>query len=209
MKKTRIRDGAGTQAKILKAAEKLFSENGFNGTSIGKISKESGISDGLILHHYKTKDNLYQAVREQVASRYQLVLQGETDSGSSGVGSEGTILQLFEAVFNFFKNNWTYHRISLWSYLEGKADVVENESVITGNMMDIVRDGQEAGVLADDFDPVVFLTMTGGAIYYWLRYRDQFKKILNYKESLAELDQRFIEQTAILLRRSVITTENK
>ncbi len=119
------------------------------------------------------------------------------------------VFQLFRKAFGFFKNNRTYHRISLWSYLEGKTDVVENEAAITGKMVDLVRASQEAGILEDDFDPVVFLTMTVGSMHYWLRYRNQFKKILNYKESLAELDRRFVEQSATLLMRSAIKREGK
>ncbi len=85
-----------------------------------------------------------------VAARYKLVVEGKQVSNSSPDDSERTVLQLFKEVFSFFKNNWTYHRISLWSYLEGKADAVENESMITKRMMDIGRDGQDAVVLEDD-----------------------------------------------------------
>jgi len=203
MAKTRIRDGAGTQAKILNTAEKLFSENGFFGTSIGKISKESGVSDGLILHHYKTKDNLYKAVREQVANRYHLVLEKKGDSSPSEDNIGEMMLQLFQTAFNYFEKNRTFHRISLWSYLEGKNDTVEKETIITTKLADLIRAGQEAGILEDDFDPVTLLTMTVGSIHYWLRYRDQFKKMLNYIESPAELDENFQAQAAMLLRRSI------
>ena len=204
MKKIRIRDGAGTQAKILAAAERLFSEHGFSGTSIGKISKASGISDGLILHHYKTKDNLYRAVRERVASRYHLVLEKKGGLGPSEDGIGDMILQLFQTAFNYFKKNRAFHRISLWSYLEGKNDAVEKEAMITGKVADLVRAGQEAGILEDDLDPVTLLTMTVGSIHYWLRYRNQFKKMLKCTESLAELDERFQAQAAMLLRRGTV-----
>lgn len=210
MKSVRIRDGASTQAKILDTAEKLFSDNGFSGTSIGKISKESGVSDGLILHHYKTKDNLYTAVRERVANRYNLVLNAKKKgTGSSMDGIGGLMLQLFQTAFGFFKKNRIYHRISLWSYLEGKTDVVEKEAVITGKLVEMVKAGQTAGLLEDDFDPVVLLTMTIGSIHYWLRYRSQFKKILHINDSLDNLDNRFLEQVARLLARSVKKGDNK
>ncbi|MFH2129590.1 MAG: TetR/AcrR family transcriptional regulator [bacterium] len=204
MEKKRIRDGAGTQARILDAAERLFSERGFSGTSIGRISKASGISDGLILHHFKTKDNLYTAVRERVASRYNLVLaeKGGSAPGEGGLG--GIMHRFFQTAFGFFSQNRTYHRISLWSYLEGKTDVVENEATITAKMVDLVRAAQTAGILEDDFDPTMLLTMAVGSIHYWLRYRTQFKKMLNYPESLADLDARFLEQSAALLMRGAI-----
>ncbi|MBU2643578.1 TetR/AcrR family transcriptional regulator [bacterium] len=208
MDKKRVRDGAGTQVRILDAAERLFSERGFSGTSIGRISKASGISDGLILHHFKTKDNLYTAVRERVASRYNLVLAGKSDPAQESAGLGGMMHRFFQTAFGFFKHNITYHRISLWSYLEGRTDVVDNEAEITARMVTLVRSAQEGCILEDDFDPVMLLAMAVGSIHYWLRYRTQFKKILNYSESLAELDDRFLDQSARLLIRGVIKQED-
>lgn len=206
----RIRDGAGTQAKILGAAEKLFSKTGFSGTSIGKISKASGISDGLILHHYKTKDKLYSAVRERVAERYNLVLEEQREFGPpSGDGLRDFFFQYFHRVFSFFKKNTTYHRISLWSYLEGKTRMVEKETELTADMVELVKAGQEIGVLADDFDPFVLLTMTIGSVHFWIRYRKQFKKVLGGRQSLSELDDKFVEQVAMLLMRGATTKEVK
>lgn len=202
--KRRIRDGEGTQAKILDTAEKMFSETGFAGTSIGKISKASGISQGLILHHFKTKTNLYSAVRERVANRYKHVLDnGKNVSGQSGQEIGLMMVSLVKTIFNYFKNDRTYHRISLWSYLEGKTDVIENEAKITKKMVGLVKTAQKMGIMQSDFDPETLLAMTIGSIHYWLRYRTQFKKILDSTKSIAELDERFIDQTAHLLMRSV------
>lgn len=202
--KRRIRDGEGTQAKILDTAEKMFSETGFAGTSIGKISKASGISEGLILHHFKTKTNLYSAVRERVANRYKHVLDsGENVSDPSGPEIGAMMVSWVKTVFDYFKNDHTYHRISLWSYLEGKTDVIENEAKITNKMVGLVKTAQKMGIMQSDFDPETLLTMTIGSIHYWLRYRTQFQKILDSTKSIAELDERFIDQTTHLLMRSV------
>ena len=208
MNKPRIRDGASTQAKILKSAEKLFSKNGYSGTSIGKISQVSGISDGLILHHYKSKDSLYAAVRERVAERYNQVLETQRESGyPSAEGVRDFFHRHFRSVFHFFKKNTTYHRISLWSYLEGRTRMVEKETELTADMVEVVKAGQEVGILADDFDLIVLLTLTIGAVHFWIRYRRQFKKILGHEASLEELDNKFVNQAAMLLMRGAVTKE--
>ena len=208
MKKKRIRDGAATQSTVLSTAERLFSERGFSGTSIGLISKESGISAGLILHHYKTKDALYQAVRERVADRYRLVLEdkrGDSDQTDSRLGE--TMLGLFQTALKFFRENETFHRISLWSFLEGKTDVAEKEAAITSQMAELVKAAQEGGLLQDDFDPVTLLTMTIGSIHYWLRYRDQFIKILGYDDSNDQLDSTFLSEASRILVRGTIQNQ--
>lgn len=205
MEKKRIRDGAATQSTILSVAERLFSERGFSGTSIGLISKESGISTGLILHHFKTKDALYRAVREHVARRYNLVLEDQRqDSSQEKAGLGEMMLSLFQAAFRFFTQNTTYHRISLWSFLEGKTDVAENEAGITNQMAELVSAGQKAGILKDDFDPVTLLSMTLGSIHYWMRYRDQFIRILGYDDVPDKLDSDFLKEASQILVRGTI-----
>lgn len=50
------------QQQILKAALKLFVENGFHGTPTSKIAQEAGVSNGTLFHYYKTKDELVVAL---------------------------------------------------------------------------------------------------------------------------------------------------
>ncbi len=197
----RKRDGESTRAKVLEAAEGLFAERGFSETSIEEISRASGVSDGLILYHYKTKENLYSAVRERVADRYALYLD---ESIRTQQGGGKMMYGSLRTAFNFFRRNRAYHRISLWSYLEGKKDVVENEAAITLSMVELLKRAQDDGLLEKDFTPVVLLTMAIGSIHYWLRYRDQFMKILELTEAPDELDEGFLEQLMRILMRGVV-----
>lgn len=47
-----------TRAAILDAAERLFSKNGVDGTSMREISKEAGVNLGAINYHFGAKDRL-------------------------------------------------------------------------------------------------------------------------------------------------------
>lgn len=51
--------------EILEAALEEFSRQGYSGTKISDIVKRAGISQGLIYHYYKSKDELYLAVIEK------------------------------------------------------------------------------------------------------------------------------------------------
>jgi AcrR family transcriptional regulator len=53
---------------IIRAARKVFAENGFDGTSIGDISRASGTSDGLIYRYFNGKRELLSAVLENFYS---------------------------------------------------------------------------------------------------------------------------------------------
>lgn len=50
--------GAETKKRILKVAEKLFSENGFDATSVDKIAKTAKVNKALIYYHFKNKNDI-------------------------------------------------------------------------------------------------------------------------------------------------------
>ena len=134
MKRTRNKEQ--TTLKILDSAEELFAEKGFSGTSMTMLSRRSGISTGLILHHYGTKDNLYKAVRERLARQYGEELLKNFSSG----GDDANLLQAtLETAIRFFMQNDHYKRIALWAYLEGREDLVETEARITSRGSSIIN----------------------------------------------------------------------
>ncbi len=65
-------DGIETKKKILGAASKLFSENGFKQTSNAEISKASGVNSALISYYFGDKETIYReawrhSLRESLA----------------------------------------------------------------------------------------------------------------------------------------------
>jgi len=47
-----------TKDKIIRAAEQLFSEKGFDGTSVNEIAEKAGVNKPLIYYYFKSKDGL-------------------------------------------------------------------------------------------------------------------------------------------------------
>ena len=190
------RDGHDTKQRVLSAAQELFAARGFSGTSLADISHRCGISDGLILHHFRSKRNLYRQVLENLAEQYTQVLVDAKEAASS---PGEMVQQTLTASFNFWKQDSTYQRISLWAYLEGQTELAEKEAQLTAGLFQEVQRLQEKGILDNRFSPVVFLTLIIGPIHFWLRYREQFRTILNLSETSDELDQLFIEQLIQLI----------
>jgi AcrR family transcriptional regulator len=51
-----------TKERILRAAEKLFAEHGYDGVSVRQIAAAAGVQLALLSYHFKTKEGLYRAV---------------------------------------------------------------------------------------------------------------------------------------------------
>lgn len=67
----KLRDAARSQAAILNAAERLFAERGFEGTSLGDIGAVAGLSRGTPSYFFGSKERLYVAVLERVFAERQ------------------------------------------------------------------------------------------------------------------------------------------
>ena len=70
-----------TKDKILDAALTLFAENGYNGTSVGQIAKAVGIKAPSLYKHYKSKEDILNALIDSAEVRYEEVFGSERNIG--------------------------------------------------------------------------------------------------------------------------------
>jgi AcrR family transcriptional regulator len=64
-----VERGQATRAHLIDVATRLFTERGYDGTSIEAVLTGSGVSRGSLYHHFPGKDALFWAVLEGVAAR--------------------------------------------------------------------------------------------------------------------------------------------
>jgi AcrR family transcriptional regulator len=55
-----------TRTALLSAARRLFTEGGFAATSTEEIVRAAGVTRGALYHHFRDKEELFQAVFEQI-----------------------------------------------------------------------------------------------------------------------------------------------
>ncbi|WP_062197128.1 TetR/AcrR family transcriptional regulator [Massilibacterium senegalense] len=55
--------------EILDAADELFGQKGFDGTSTNDILEKVGIARGTLYHHFKSKENIMDALIERYSAR--------------------------------------------------------------------------------------------------------------------------------------------
>jgi len=190
------RDGSGTKSAVLQTATKIFAQNGFNGSSLAMIADASDISVGLILHHFKSKEELHAAVLADVAARYRGAI-----AGVMTVENPEDAARALEAVFRFWSRDETYTRISLWSFLEGRPGLAEAEAATSIALARTVGTLQAAGKADSRFDPQVLLAMTIGPIHFWNRYRDRFKEQLGLAGDDKAMDEDFLRQFMSLIEK--------
>ena len=166
MNNRRQRDKERTVQEVLTAATSLFSEKGLHGTSIRDIEKASGVSKGLIMHHFSTKDNLYAAVQNNLNQAYITWMADQRDSSKD-------LLDLVEkgirGSLSYLKSNKEFRRIVLWSYLEGLQQTTDLDKRFTASLIQAMQGGQKDGLVRDDVKAFILPFIIRGAIDYWIR----------------------------------------
>ena len=90
--------------KIFDAALKLFSEKGYENTSVTEIIEEAGVSKGLVYHHFKNKGELLREIFQLATDRMiEMSIKSEKIS----------ITDLINSIFDQLIKDKTYFKFNL------------------------------------------------------------------------------------------------
>lgn len=85
----RQRDAERSREVILDAAEELFAEKGYEGTSLREIGAAAGLSRGTPAYFFGSKEGLYAAVKERLAEHVWEFAEQARSTTDTSVGREG------------------------------------------------------------------------------------------------------------------------
>jgi AcrR family transcriptional regulator len=91
---------AQTRQKVLAAARRLFSEQGYEGATIRDIAAAAGMSTGAVFANFTDKSDLF---REIMVDDMKSLLGAMRDSADRGRGVEDALLKVFVAGYTFYK----------------------------------------------------------------------------------------------------------
>ncbi|MFD5698644.1 TetR/AcrR family transcriptional regulator [Streptomyces lasiicapitis] len=92
-------DDRTTRAVIRDEALRLFAEHGPEVVTIRQIATAAGVSPGLVVHHFRSKDNLRQEVDQYVLTVFEGLLSELTGDGSGAFEGTGAATATLGEVF--------------------------------------------------------------------------------------------------------------
>lgn len=97
-----------SRGKLVTAALRLFGAHGYERTSVRMIAEEAGVAQGLLYSHFKSKEELLQAIFAQsMADVYE--------SLGNAQATQGVVLEpgaIIEGAFRVLRRNLTFWRLS-------------------------------------------------------------------------------------------------
>lgn len=173
--------------QILKSAEKVFSEKGFQNSTISDVAKETGVSDTTIYEYFSSKEELLFSIpREGIELSKQML-----DSHLSYInGAANKLRGMVYHLCKFYQDNPYFASISLMTLKTNKKfmetdtyrDLIEYYKI----MINVIREGMQAGEFKSDLDPYFMRAVLIGSVEFivtrWLMYgcpNDKTQPVLN------------------------------
>lgn len=155
-----------TVEKILEVSLSLFNEKGYEKTTIQDIVNALGMSKGAIYHHFKSKDEIIEALSERCyhGDAQMELLQNASDK--SGIEKLRAII--YRQIRNEEKQQIDSISINLWKnpkiFMNGMA---ENLSVNSQIVERILKEGMEDGSIRRQ-DPLCAAQVLMLLLNYWI-----------------------------------------
>lgn len=89
-----------TRLKVLAAARRLFSEQGYEGATIRDIAAAAGMSTGAVFANFTDKSDLFREIMQDDMEALTIAMR---DAATRGRNVEDAVLKIFMAGYTFYK----------------------------------------------------------------------------------------------------------
>ena len=169
-------DARQTREKILATASQLFSENGYENTSLSQVARHAKVSKALIFWHFDCKEKLYRSALRKTLEPYYIDVN---DLGELGAREriERLIDQFYDFVHaNVYSVRFFLNLITLRGERqadEGLERVNELYHAFGNSLAEIIDSGQRGGVFRPDTDArrdaaLIMATLAGILVQHFM-----------------------------------------
>lgn len=157
------------QIEILHVAERLFAEEGFDGTSVRDIAKKANINVAMISYYFGSKEKLLEALVINRIGSMKLRLENLLQEDTTPIEK---IEKLVVYYINQINTNRSIYQILHFEFATKKRDINTDAftKVKKSNIKileSIVKEGQEQGVFQPNINvALISPTIIGSLIYF-------------------------------------------
>lgn len=194
---SKVEEEQSAKMKILSAARKLFSENGYHGASVNDIVHQAGVNKSLLFYYFNSKENLYHQVFRQILDNLRKRF-GHIDSSENDV--EKRLEATMWAYINHFAESRDVSKIFMRELLGlgpgSPSAVLEYIEEARKPLQDVINEGVRQGRFID-IDPLFTSSAIVGMLHIFYRAPVHPEGVFN--------DETVFENTIKILRNGIIS----
>lgn len=162
---------------ILRAATVLFANKGFADTSGQELARVTGVAEGTIFYHFKSKEGLLLAIlvktRDEIVDQFGRFFENRPFENGLEMAEEVVSFYLYLA--GLMEDNFLLlHRHFLYKFSASNPEFRENLEAIYNCLVDIfekaIQTGQDDGSINPDIHPrksaLILYTMVDGLVRF-------------------------------------------
>jgi TetR/AcrR family fatty acid metabolism transcriptional regulator len=182
---------AKRRESIIQAAIEVFGRKDFKTANISEIAQKAGVADGTIYQYFKNKEDLFFSIPIEKTNEFRSQLELHLEGISGALNKIRKFVWYF---LYFFKTNPEYGRILMLEMRVSKGFVkTETYDFLkqsVARVMDIIREGQEEGVIRQDTGIYILRHLILGTIEHmvtrWL-LKDEKYDLLEHHQEVSRL----------------------
>ncbi len=187
-------EAADPRRRILNAASKVFSEDGFAGARVDRIAERAGVNKAMLYYHVGDKEALYEAV---LVHNFALLTEAMEGARISGQGAEQQLASVLGALVETLRKIPDHPRLMVRELAAGAANlpapVVEQMARVFKTVRTVLEDGRREGVFRDVNSLLTHLAIVGSTVFLIASgpIRQRFNEVLGV------IDQSDLEDKAL------------
>jgi AcrR family transcriptional regulator len=161
----KAQQSAVTRKAILAACLNLFAKHGFSTTSIDDIARAAGITKGAVYWHFASKEELFQAILEEIRARWTEAVQQPLSKQTAPHHRLETLFACYSKLFAEAPEICLFlQRILLEGHTTFSPQVGRVFTQTARFVARIVEDGKTQGVFRSDLDSMLVAHMILGSL---------------------------------------------
>ncbi|EJL74057.1 MULTISPECIES: TetR/AcrR family transcriptional regulator [Chryseobacterium] len=182
------------EENILFAAEKLFAEKGFDGTSTREISKAANVNISMISYYFGSKEKLYEKLVEYRMNEGQFFSKDTIER--TDINEWEKIEKIVDQFAGRVRNHKCFYRIMQREQLHSENPQMleflkQTKMGFISMYSQILESGLKKGIFTKN-PPIYLLHATvSGTLFYASNAREMYKEFLNDTEDDDVFDEKY------------------
>lgn len=190
-----------TRRRLLRAAIKLFAQQGFHAVSVDAIVDLAKVNKRMVYHYFGSKDALFEAALVEVDGRIESI---EFHAVGLGRDPAEKLARLWESYFAFLDDEPEFTRLLQWENLEKGRHLTKANHLLTKNpfferFQAIVQEGIAAGDFRADLNVAHLLIHFIGLCFIDHSNRFSLSQSLNLDLGDVDVKQQGLRQVPALV----------